>query len=308
MRPNILRQMLDAGEMTLGTHIHTTWPSVVEALGHTGLYDYVEFVAEYAPFDLYALDNFCRAAELCALSSMIKVDQEPRAFLAQRAIGAGFQIVLFADCRSADDVKQCVKAVRPDTPEDAGIHGVGIRRITYMEHGGTLQYVKALRDIVIVIMIEKRSAVEELEKILAVEGVDMIQWGPVDYAMSIGRPGERDSTEVKAVEKQVLETALKYGIPARAEIETVDQAKYYLDLGVRHFDTATHVDPVDLAVVAGAGGILEAVEGGAGRPVAVGGGPGVAPPAAFEKSQGGVAGGAVEVAGEDLGIGVGIGG
>ena len=49
MRPNKLREKLNAGEPTLGTHIHTTWPSIVEALGHTGEYDYVEFVAEYGP-------------------------------------------------------------------------------------------------------------------------------------------------------------------------------------------------------------------------------------------------------------------
>ena len=55
MRPNKLREKLNAGEPTLGTHIHTTWPSIVEALGHTGAYDYVEFVAEYGPFDLHDL-------------------------------------------------------------------------------------------------------------------------------------------------------------------------------------------------------------------------------------------------------------
>ena len=47
---------------------------------------------------------------------MIKVDQQPRKFLAQRAIGAGFQSVLFADCRTAADVEECVRAVRPETP------------------------------------------------------------------------------------------------------------------------------------------------------------------------------------------------
>ena len=55
---------MSAGEPTISTHIHTTWPSVVEALGHTGLYDYVEFVAECGPSDLHDLDNLCRAAEL----------------------------------------------------------------------------------------------------------------------------------------------------------------------------------------------------------------------------------------------------
>ena len=46
VKPNILRQKLESGEPTLSTHIHSVWPSVIEALGHTGLYDYVEIVAE----------------------------------------------------------------------------------------------------------------------------------------------------------------------------------------------------------------------------------------------------------------------
>jgi len=91
MRRNKIRELLDAGKPTIGTHLHSTWPSIVEIIGHTGMFDYVEFVAEYAPFDLYTLENFCRAAELHDLSSMIKIDQAPRSFLAQRGIGAGFQ-------------------------------------------------------------------------------------------------------------------------------------------------------------------------------------------------------------------------
>ena len=238
MRANKLRELLRDGKPSIGTRVHSTWPSVVEVIGHTGMFDYVEFLAEYAPFDLYALDNFCRAAELYDLSTVIKVDQEPQAFLAQRGIGAGFQGVLFADCRTVGDVQRCVNIVRPETPEDGGIHGVGMRRFVYMGYGGSADYVQALRDIVVMIMIEKQSAVERLEEVLSVQGIDMIQWGPVDYAMSIGRPGARNSPEVKAVERRVFETALKMGIPPRAEINSVDEAKYYLDLGVRHFNIA----------------------------------------------------------------------
>ena len=67
----------------------------------------------------------------------------------------------------------------------------------------------------------------------------MVQWGPSDYSMSIGRPGERTAPEVKAVERKVFETALKMGVQPRAEIKSVDQAKYYLDMGVRHFSLGT---------------------------------------------------------------------
>ena len=239
MRPNKLRELLDAGKPSIGTRVHNTWPSIVEAIGHTGMFDYVEFLAEYAPFDLYALDNFCRAVELFDMSAIIKIDQEPRGFLAQRGIGAGFQGVLFADCRSAEDVRRCVRIVRPETPGDGGIHGVGARRFTYMGYGGTPDYVQALRDVVVMIMIEKRPAVEQLQEILSVEGVDMIQWGPSDYSMSIGRAGERTAPEVKAVERKVFETALKMGVQPRAEIASVEQAQHYLDLGVRHFSLGT---------------------------------------------------------------------
>jgi 4-hydroxy-2-oxoheptanedioate aldolase len=242
MRANKFRELLKADKPTIGTHIHTTWPSIVEAIGHTGTYDYVEFVAEYGPFDLYAFDDMCRAAELYDMSMMVKVDQEPRGFIAQRAIGSGFQSVLFSDCRSADEVRECVAIARPETPEDGGTYGVATRRFTYMGYGGSMDYVRALRDIVVVIMIEKDGAVENLEEVLSVPGVDMIQWGGSDYSMSVGRAGQRGSAEIKAVERKVIETSLRMGVPPRAEINTADQAKYYLDMGVRHFCIGTDVN------------------------------------------------------------------
>ncbi len=242
MRANKFRELLKADKPTIGTHIHTTWPSIVEAIGHTGTYDYVEFVAEYGPFDLYAFDDMCRAAELYDMSMMVKVDQEPRGFIAQRAIGSGFQSVLFSDCRSADEVCECVRIARPETPEDGGTYGVATRRFTYMGYGGSMDYVRALRDVVVVIMIEKDGAVENLEEVLSVPGVDMIQWGGSDYSMSVGRAGQRGSAEIKAVERKVIETSLRMGVPPRAEINTADQAKYYLDMGVRHFCIGTDVN------------------------------------------------------------------
>ena len=131
MRTNLIRQKLEAGEPTLSTHIHSVWPSEVEALGHTGMYDYVEFVAEYGPSDLHDLDNLCRAAELHNMGSMIKIDQSLMPFLAQRGIGAGFESVLFTDVRSMDEVLECIQAARPDPPQL--FHGLrrvaGVRRV-----------------------------------------------------------------------------------------------------------------------------------------------------------------------------------
>jgi 4-hydroxy-2-oxoheptanedioate aldolase len=241
MKPNTFRERLKAGQPTLGTHIHSTWPSVIEAIGHTGAFDYVEFVAEYAPYTLHDLDNMARAAELHNLGLMIKPDQDTQQVVVQHAIGSGFQAVLFVDVRSVEDARACVRAVRPETPEDGGRHGVATRRLTYMGYGGSQAYVQALRDVIVAIMIEKKEAVERLDEILSVPGIDMVQWGPSDYSMSTGHAGERGHPEVKAAEKQVFETCLRRGIAPRAEIANPEDAQRYLDMGVRHFCMDTDI-------------------------------------------------------------------
>ena len=170
---------------------------------------------------------------------MVKVDWEHRSFVAQRAVGAGFGSVLFADPRSAEDVRSCVRCLQPDTPEHRGTFGVGARRHALPGYGGTPRYVDALDEVVVAVMIEKAEAVEHVDEILAVGGIDMVQWGPADHAMSIGRAGERDSKAVRDAELRVLSACRAAGIPARAEISSPEQARHYLDLGVRHFSLGT---------------------------------------------------------------------
>ncbi|MCS6858773.1 MAG: aldolase/citrate lyase family protein [Abditibacteriales bacterium] len=237
MRKNRLRELLNTDQPSLGTHIHISYPGIVELIGHSGMFDYVEFLGEYAPYDLYALENLGRAVDLFPhMSAMMKIEQEPRTYLAIRAIGAGIQNVLFADPRTVEDVQACVRAVRAESPQTGGIHGVGMRRdVRYVMEAGTPAFVQALEDAVVALMIEKKPAVENLEALLSVRGVDMVQFGPADYAMSIGLPGQTNHPQVREAERYVIETALKMGIAPRAEIAHPDAAKRYLDMGVKHF-------------------------------------------------------------------------
>src|SRR5438874_13322453 len=218
MRRNRLRELLTADQPSLGTHIHSTWPSIVELVGHSRMFDYVEFVAEYAPYDLYALENLGRAVDLFPhLSAMMKIEQEPRTYLAIRAIGSGIQNVLFADPRSVADVEECVRAVRAEAPHSRGRHGVGMRRdVGFVLEGGSPAFVQALDDAVVALMIEKDSAVENLEALLAVPGVDMVQFGPADYSMRMGLTGRFTYPKVRGAERDVMATARKRGLAPRA--------------------------------------------------------------------------------------------
>ena len=241
MRRNLLRERLNAGQPTVGTHILSCWPTLVELIGHSGQYDYVEFTAEYAPFDMHDLDNLGRAFEVANLGGMIKIEQTQYTHQAMRAIGSGFQSVLFADIRSVEDARAGVDAVRAETTMAAGARGrgrlgVGMRRdVGIVRHGGQPAYVDALNDVVIAIMVEKKSCVDDLERILSVPGIDMVQFGGSDFSMSIGKPAQHGDPEVVAAEKYTIETALKMGKNPRVELRDPSQAAKYLDMGVQHF-------------------------------------------------------------------------
>ncbi len=240
LKENRLRNLMRKGEPTIGTRVLMVWPGVTELIGYTGMYDYVEFLSEYGPYDLHDLDNFARAAELVGLSTMIKIDQEPRTYIAGRALAAGIQNILFADIRTADDAEESVRAVRAE-PE--GISGYRMdRRVGYVGvTASKADVVKMCEDAVIALMIEKKSAVENLEEILPVKGVDMVQFGPSDYSISIGLPGEADHPKVKEAELKTIKTALKMDVAPRAEIGNPEGAKRYIEMGVRNFSLNTDV-------------------------------------------------------------------
>ncbi|EHO32099.1 hypothetical protein HMPREF0981_00353 [Erysipelotrichaceae bacterium 6_1_45] len=83
---NQLRKKLMEKEVIVATRIDFTWPQLIEIIGSNELYDYVEFLAEYAPFDHYDLENMARAAELHNISMIIKPDYHNRIYVAQKAM------------------------------------------------------------------------------------------------------------------------------------------------------------------------------------------------------------------------------
>jgi 2-keto-3-deoxy-L-rhamnonate aldolase RhmA len=237
MRKNRLRELLEAGKPTLSTRMLTMSPQVAEMIGHAGVFDFIELLGEYAAWTIAEFEHFARAVELFPnMSSMIKVEREPRLHIAQRALGAGIQNVLFADCDTAKDVEECVKLVRPGTPADGGVHGASMRRnVAYGLESATQDWAQAMREVVVEVMIESSAAVHNLDDILSVKGLDMVHFGPSDYSLSVGRVGQDKSPEVQQVHFQVIEAALRKGVRPRVVIGGYEEARPYVDRGVRDF-------------------------------------------------------------------------
>lgn len=234
---NTLRQAITDGRATLGTHFMAPDPDLPELIGDTGLFDYGEYCAEYSAFDMQLLYHMARAGQCADLPLMIKPDQKSQAFWAQAAVGAGFKSVLFTDIRTPEDVWQCHQAIRPDTPQHQGHMGVKLRRPALSDYQPD-HYLDDLSSIVFLIMIEKAMAVEQIDEVLDTAkqaGVDMTQWGPADFGFSLGNPGLMNTPEILPYEELVIRKSLDFGISPRIEIGAVEEAKRYIDLGVRDF-------------------------------------------------------------------------
>ena len=236
MKTNKIRELLRNGSPTIATRIVSTWPTITEAIGSTGNFDYIEFVAEYAPFSQVDLENICRAAELHGMGTMIKVDLQNRVYVAQKAMASGFQAVLLVDHKTPAEVKESLFHLKPDTPEDGGRFGYPNRRwIGYQPNLPQMEYARMVRDTVIALMIEKKEALDNIDEICSIPGVDMVQFGPSDYSMSVGRNAADYKSEYKEAERGMIASALSHGVAPRCEINAPEDARYYMDLGVNHF-------------------------------------------------------------------------
>jgi len=233
---NKIRKLLDENKAIVSTRLWSVQPIKAEAAVFFGHFDYLEFLAEYSAFTFENLENFVRACELHDCGSMIKIDLQNRFYVAQKALAVGFQAILFADHHNADEVRETIRLVTPETPKYGG--GFGYPDNRWLGFGGfpnQLDHAEINASAVFAFMIEKKEAVENIEEICSVPGVDIVQFGPSDYCMSRGWNIADHREEVEAVERHVIEVALKHGVRPRCEINTLAEMEKYSALGVRDF-------------------------------------------------------------------------
>lgn len=231
---NVLRELLDAGKPTISSRIVSTWPMITETLGATGYYDYVEYMAEYSPYNDVDFENIARAAELHGMGSVVKTCSSHYAYMAQRAVASGIQGILFTDLRTKEQFADAIKSFMPDCPKYGGKMGYTNRRwIGYRKVGPQMEYADMVARTVVMMMVEKKETLENLDDILTnVKGIDMVQFGPQDYALSNGFNSDEHPEEMKEAQEHMIKTAIKHGVRPRVEIRTTDQAKHFFDLGV----------------------------------------------------------------------------
>jgi 4-hydroxy-2-oxoheptanedioate aldolase len=191
-RPNRLKHLLEAGEVATGCLLAYNAPWLVEVLGATG-YDFVTIDLEHEPFNDESVANLIRAADAAGLTTIVRMPATERLV---PFLSAGAQGVLIPDLRDAAHARHVVELTRfaPRgrrtyyTHTRSGGYGVELDEQTWTQ--------EADEQLLVFGMIEHIELVEQLDELLAVDGIDGFHIGPLDLAQSLGSPPPEELEEI----------------------------------------------------------------------------------------------------------------
>ncbi len=246
-RQNKLRKTLKEGRVAIGTCIDTFSPAVAEVAGYVGL-DFIRIDTEYSWRRDEALENMCRGCAIGGTSALVRVEKG-QPYLISKALQAGADAILVCDVTSYEEARDIVRAAR-FAPK--GVRGYNT--FTPAGHwglvGGKSWVDWCDSELMVGIMVENQEVVEDLDRILAIDGLDYCLFGPSDFSMSLGyREPRKNDPKVQDAMKRVCDIAARHkkwvSIPLGEPF--AKEAKHYTDMGFRMIELGH-----DVAILASA--------------------------------------------------------
>lgn len=209
MKKNILKTKLVRQELALGCWVTLSHPLIPEILAPAG-FDWLAVDMEHSSIDLSGLLPLIISIEHNGMVPLVRVG-ENNPNLIKRVMDAGAYGVIVPNVNTAREAQAAVNAVKYP-PQ--GTRGVGLYRA--QGYGRLFEAYKkwVAQESVVIIQIEHIDAVNNIDAIFSVKGIDAFLVGPYDLSGSMGMPGALTHPKVEAAIKKVLAAAKKYKIPA----------------------------------------------------------------------------------------------
>ncbi|MGO4665322.1 4-hydroxy-2-oxoheptanedioate aldolase [Bosea sp. 2RAB26] len=206
---NTFKRALSEGRHQLGLWCSLPGAYAAEAVAGSG-FDWLLFDTEHSPGDPLTVLAQLQAVAPYPVSAVVRPASND-AVLIKRFLDFGAQTLLIPYVQNAEEAKAAVAAVRYPP---AGIRGVsGVTRAT--RFGRVADYGKrAGEELCLLVQIETQDALDNLEAIAAVDGVDGVFIGPADLAASLGHVGEPGHPRVTALIEKAVGRIRACGKPA----------------------------------------------------------------------------------------------
>lgn len=235
---NLLKSRIREQGYAIGPFMKLDSPTVVE-LASLGGFDFVIIDMEHGPLDVLTAENMIRAAHLRGMSAIIRVGENDP-LLISRALDIGADGVQVPQISNATDAIKAVHAAKFYPEGERGVCRY-VRAAEYTNIKKADYFRQANQNTAVIVHIEGREGLRNLDGILHVDGVDILFIGPYDLSQSLGIPGEVDNPRVIAEIEKILVQAKVADKTIGIFVEDVETAKKYISKGIQYISYSVDV-------------------------------------------------------------------
>lgn len=230
MQPNRVKHALKAGQVQLGagwSHFHS--PEVARIFAAAG-FDFAFIDAEHGTFDVGALQDICRVANLVGIAPIVRVVDLQYGLVA-RVLDNGAQGVIFPRVESPELLAQAVQWTR-FPPDGVRGYGLGGSQLHYRPAAFDAAIEHANRNTLVVLQIETVKACERSDELLSIPGIDAVLVGPADLSISLGIPGKfEDPLLIRTIEG-IRDSCLRHAVAPGIHLRSAALAAFWKQRGM----------------------------------------------------------------------------
>ena len=230
MRPSKVKQIWKEGGIALGTLVKSIDPIHSEALSQMG-FDFLWYDLEHSDKSVETFSDLSRAARVGDVDVLARPARWEYMRMG-RLMEAGAHGIMYPRCESADEAKEVIRWSKFHPLGERGFDG-GSADNNFGSYPADDYTKKANEETWIAIQIESPAALPQVCEIAEVEGVDCIFFGPGDFSLLSGKPGQIKHEEVLTTAKQIAEDTLAAGKVFGTLVFDMDHSKFMQDIGAK---------------------------------------------------------------------------
>jgi 2-keto-3-deoxy-L-rhamnonate aldolase RhmA len=215
LKPNPVKNAIKNGKTSFGMYVATPSPIIVELAGLAGL-DWVRIDWCHSSLDLFMIENMVRAAECHNITPFIRIENNEQKI--SSVLEMGVMGIIVPDVSNLDDAKAVVNAAKFSPIGNRGMFSCP-RKSGYGAIDGASFKDWSNEEVMVAIQIESSEAIENLEEILSVPGIDMVLSGRGDISNSLGVPGQKNHPLVLEAEERIFKLAKSKGIAISPQLD-----------------------------------------------------------------------------------------
>lgn len=232
-----LKQAFKEGQTLVGTWLNAPTAGQVEIIGHAG-FDFVNLDTEHSSYGIETCENLVRAADAAQVPCLVRV-YENQASLIGKVLDYGAQGVIVPHISTAEEARQAVQNAHY---KPQGVRGAAptVRAARYGKTPWPVYLAQAQTETLLVLQIEGREGIQNLDEIMAVEGVDVLFIGPFDLSESLGVSGQLDHPLLLDTVGEVVQRAKAKGIALGIWMPKPEQVQPWIARGVQMITVASN--------------------------------------------------------------------